>query len=332
MSSLLLSALGVVCPSCDQLNPPRAQQCSACGKPASSGPAAPKATAPASSAPKLTPAAAKPAARPEVVPPGMKPSSRPPVVTSFASSPGGAGPPVIAPSIAPSAPARPAAGVAKPTAAPSKFGVLLISGPSKGQRLRLPAAPCPVGRSKGTLLFQDDPYVSAHHATFVVKESGLFIKDEGSPSGIFVTISAPENLSANSFFSVGPRLFRYGGPVVQPAAPPLPGRLVYGAPVPQGQILYSVEEILIGGRTGKAIVSPGPLITVGQSNCDFAIADTALAGRHCELSPSPKGAQLRDLSGGLGTFVRVGSGAERPLRVGDRVRIGQQVLQIETAA
>jgi hypothetical protein len=36
---------------------------------------------------------------------------------------------------------------------------------------------------------------------------------------------------------------------------------------------------------------------------------------------------IRDLSGGLGTFVRfVG---ERTLKPGDRVRIGQQTLQVE---
>jgi hypothetical protein len=35
------------------------------------------------------------------------------------------------------------------------------------------------------------------------------------------------------------------------------------------------------------------------------------------------------LSGGLGTFVRLASGVERPLRPGDRVRLGQHVLQVE---
>jgi len=40
---------------------------------------------------------------------------------------------------------------------------------------------------------------------------------------------------------------------------------------------------------------------------------------------------LRDLSGGLGTFVRLAI-QERPLKSGDRVRIGQQTLSVEMAA
>jgi hypothetical protein len=38
---------------------------------------------------------------------------------------------------------------------------------------------------------------------------------------------------------------------------------------------------------------------------------------------------LRDLSGGLGTYVRIAPATERPLRAGDRVRIGQHIFQIE---
>ena len=41
----------------------------------------------------------------------------------------------------------------------------------------------------------------------------------------------------------------------------------------------------------------------------------------------PTGAMIRDLSGGLGTYIRVKG--ERALKAGDRIRIGQQTLQLE---
>ncbi len=105
---------------------------------------------------------------------------------------------------------------------------------------------------------------------------------------------------------------------------------VYGAPVPLGQAVYGVEEVLVGGRAGRAVVTAAPLLTIGQANCDLSFpGDEGLAGRHCELSPTPTGALLRDLSGGLGTYVRLAAGVERPLRPGDRVRLGQHVLQVE---
>ncbi len=81
------------------------------------------------------------------------------------------------------------------------------------------------------------------------------------------------------------------------------------------------------------VVTAAQLLTIGQANCDLAYPnDEGLAGRHCELSPSPSGAILRDLSGGLGTYVRIAPLTERPLRPGDRVRVGQHVLQVEALA
>jgi len=98
--------------------------------------------------------------------------------------------------------------------------------------------------------------------------------------------------------------------------------------VPNGQVHYAVEEVLLGDRGGRCLLSPGPVLTVGQGRCDFSYPnDEGLAPRHCEISPLPDGAMIRDLSGGLGTYVRVSG--ERPIKTGDRLRIGQQTLQVE---
>jgi pSer/pThr/pTyr-binding forkhead associated (FHA) protein len=70
------------------------------------------------------------------------------------------------------------------------------------------------------------------------------------------------------------------------------------------------------------------VLSVGQSRCDFSYPnDEGLAPRHCELSPQPTGAMVRDQSGGLGTYVRISE--EHPLKPGDRFRVGQQTLQVE---
>jgi pSer/pThr/pTyr-binding forkhead associated (FHA) protein len=100
--------------------------------------------------------------------------------------------------------------------------------------------------------------------------------------------------------------------------------------VPPGQGVYGVEEVLVGGRSGRTVVTSAPLMTIGQANCDFSYPqEEGLAGRHCELSFTPAGAQLRDLSGGLGTYVRIPPSVDRPLRAGDRVRLGQHIVQVE---
>ncbi|MFY2558367.1 FHA domain-containing protein [Corallococcus terminator] len=296
---------------------------------------------------------------PSAIPPGMRPSARTPPPTAAAGlmveRPANTRPPAAPPSLVPrgTAPAGPAntrppppvpdaalpgraGATAPPVAAPrpapaaSRFGLAVIAGSTKGQRYKLPVTGCVVGRQRGAILFPDDGFVSPLHATFLVKDGALFVRDESSASGVFVTVAGTEAITARTHFSAGQRLFRFTGRLESPA--PVAGRpLVYGAPVPLGQAVYGVEEVIFGGRGGRAVVTAAPLLTLGQAHCDLSFpGDEGLAGRHCELSPTPTGALLRDLSGGLGTYVRIPAGEERPLRPGDRVRLGQHVLQVET--
>ncbi|MCY1014447.1 FHA domain-containing protein [Pyxidicoccus sp. MSG2] len=277
-------------------------------------------TAPAGGAASVPPVAAARASAggPASVPPGPAVTRPPPPVPDSAMplKPG------AAPAATPGAP-RPA-----PPAA-SRFGLAVIAGSTRGQRYKLPVTGCVVGRQRGAILFSDDAYVSPLHATFLVKDGALFVRDESSASGVFVAVAGTEALAPRTLFSAGQRLFRYTGRL-EPVAPVAGRPHVYGAPVPLGQAVYGVEEVLVGGRAGRAVVTAAPLLTIGQANCDLSFpGDEGLAGRHCELSPTPTGALLRDLSGGLGTYVRLAAGVERPLRPGDRVRLGQHVLQVE---
>ncbi|REG37225.1 FHA domain protein [Archangium gephyra] len=358
MSQLLLSALAVVCPNCDGYNPPRAEVCASCGTSLSEAPATakppPSRTPPASSPGKPGSGVSRMpvgTGRPPESPPGLRPaSSRTPAPVASAggiplasrAAPGVAAPrsPVAPlPLTRPAAPSAPPVGAPKPAAAPasgarpapaaSRFGLAVVAGTTRGQRFKLPVTGCTVGRTRGAILFADDVFVSAQHATFLIKDNVLHVRDESSASGVYVTIPGAETILPLSFFSAGQRLFRFLGKLEAP--PPLAGRpTVYGAPVPPGQGVYGVEEVLVGGRSGRTVVTSTPLLTIGQANCDFSYAqEEGLAGRHCELSFTPAGAQLRDLSGGLGTYVRIAPSVERPLRPGDRVRLGQHIVQVE---
>jgi hypothetical protein len=293
--------------------------------------AAPAARAPERAVPPIAPAISERSAPPVTDTPVARPG--PPVPDAPVARPA---PPIPdAPAPRPAAPAAapaPAAspGTARPAPAASRFGLTVIAGTTKGQRYKLPVTGCVVGRSRGAILLQDDAFVSALHATFLVKDGALFIRDESSVSGVYVTIPGTEAIAPRTLFSAGSRLFRFSGrieiPIAQPGQP-----VIYGAPVPLGQAIYVVEEVLLGGRSGRAVMSAAALLTIGQTHCDLGYPqDDSLATRHCELSPTPAGAMLRDLSGGLGTYVRIPPGTERPLRAGDRVRIGQHIFQIES--
>jgi len=254
----------------------------------------------------------------DVVPPGMRPPPRP---AAPATNPGDQ--PIPASELVRRPPAAPS-----PAAQPSKFSLAALAGTQRGQRVRLSQS-CQVGKSRGQILFSEDPYLSPLHASLTVRDGRLFIKDENSASGTFVSVPGQEQIQQNAHFSAGLRLFRFMGLLNAPQNARSGAAIIYGAPLPPGHVVYGVEEILLGNRGGRAVVTGGALLTIGSSKCDLSYpGDEGMATRHCELSPTPNGALLRDLSGGLGTFVRL-TGTERALNPGDKIRIGNQVLQVE---
>jgi hypothetical protein len=316
MVALLTRTLGVICPSCDFLNVAGATRCLACGS-ATDGAAQPRSPV----------AAHPPAAQPTQAREPPASPTRPGGLGRSASLQTPVPAPVNPPAIRPGPP-RTAPPPPSPAPGGVKFGLTVVAGPARGQRFKLNPNGSQLGRSRGVLLFPDDPFVSPLHATFFVRDGKLFVRDENSTSGVYASVTNAESLTPGSAFSAGLRLFRYGG-AIEPQPPwNRVDLLVYGAPLPNNAIHYAVEEILLGYRTGRCLVTPGPALSIGQGRCDFSYPDDdTLAPRHCEMAPTPTGAMIRDLSGGLGTFVRVSR--ERSVKPGDRLRIGQQTIQVD---
>lgn len=306
--NVLLAQLGIVCPRCDAYNAPKSVSCQACraelgffespsAKPATAGRIA--------AAPSTKPATAE---AQQAAPPAAK-------IPSVASMP-----------------------AAPPAPKPGSMGGVASSGPrfrlvavrgtvGPGSAFKLAGQSVSAGRSKGILLFPNDAFVAPLHCTFFYKEARLFVRDESSPSGTFVTV-AREAIAPNTFFAVGDTLLRYLGPLPAPAPAAV---LHYGAPLP-AQPLYLLEEILEGLRPGRCLARVGPVVTVGSAGCEFLIAgDPTVAPRHCEVAFSPQGATLKDLGTPAGTFLRLPPGGERELKPGEQVRIGNEILRVEAA-
>lgn len=348
MAALLTKTLGVVCPNCDFLNVVGAVRCMACNAATFQAPTASSGSG-IVAAPPAGAVATSTGSGVAGSPPGLRrstaslPTPPPSSPTSGASAPEPLGHPPAPSAVFKGNPARPtfessqqavastpAAG-ATPASTSPKFGLTVLAGPARGQRFRLGANGAQVGRSKGVILFPDDPFVSPLHAVLTIRDGKLMVRDESSTSGVYVSISGQETIPAGGSFATGLRLFRYVG-AIEPTPPWNKVDVqIYGAPLPNGQVHYAIEEVLLGDRAGRCIATPGPVLTIGQGKCDFAFGnDDGLAPRHCEVAPMPMGAMIRDLSGGLGTYVKISG--ERALKAGDRLRIGQQTLQIEVIA
>ena len=278
----------------------------------------------------------------EPTPPGLRLVQGPLVAPAARPKPPPAAPPVLKASATPqvipasellrkpSAPAPPLA--PNVAAAASPWVLTVLQGEGQGQRYRIPTAGLVIGRAKGALLFPEDSSLSPLHASLRVVQGRLVLKDEGSTSGVFVSLTVDEPLAVRGQFCVGQRLFRYLGPLGA-ATKAVPGTpKIYGAPYPEFP-LYAVEELLWGGRPGRVLTHPGPTIAMGSAAPTEWVfsTDATLAPRHCELRVGPSGAVLRDLSQGRGTFIRLAPGTERPLAATAKLRIGRQVLQIHPA-
>ncbi|HET6411390.1 MAG TPA: FHA domain-containing protein [Anaeromyxobacter sp.] len=364
----LTGILGIVCRRCDAYNEPGTEVCTGCGKPLFEGGKPPPPEPPSQ---RLTVPAPGPFAplRAAAAPVGKMTSAGQPVVRSFQRVARTA-PPSQAPRSSPASllmkcprcGAEASAGTfcprcgqglgsrgtqfmapvgEKPRAVPETY-VELAPGRAKlilergagreGESYKLDAPVTEVGRTRGAILFPDDPTLSAHHASFLFRNGSLHVRDEGAPGGIHLRLrglSIP--LKPGDHLVVGDRLLRYAGPL-PPAAPPPPppeGTRLLGAPRPAGSAVV-LEEVLEGGATGRVFVRPGPSVTIGRAGCAVNLGeDPYLSQAHAELLVDASGGvRVRDLGSSNGTFARLPPRSERELRDADVVRMGREVLRV----
>lgn len=330
--SRLTGVLGSVCRKCDAFNEPGNVVCVSCGEPVprpapvlSHGPA--PAPPPESPPPELPPIDFEAVL---VEDPDFEPTTapRPIALVDPVPEPGRPGDHSTGPSLPfESVALEPsAAGAAGP-----RFQLVLERGDGReGQVLPLSGGEATLGGPKASLPFPDDPWMAPLHATLLVRDGALHVRDEGSAGGTFLRLrglSVP--LRAGDAFVLGDRLVRYGG-VLPPAAPPAPdGTRRLGSPRPAGPAIL-LEERLAGGATGRVWLRTGPSVTLGRAGCAVNLGDDPfLSQAHAELVVEPDGTtRLRDLGSANGTFVRIPPRAERELRDGDRIRAGRQVLRV----
>lgn len=202
-----------------------------------------------------------------------------------------------------------------------------------GAVFRLNAQEAGAGRSRGVILFPDDPCLAPLHATFFYRDGVLHVRDEGAPGGIFLRLRGlTVPIKPGDLFAVGDRLLRYAGPLPPPPPPPPDGSRKLGSPRPPS-VSVLVEEWLEGGVGGRVYLRSGPSVTLGRAGCSINLGDDPfLSQAHAEIVVDPDGtAKLRDLGSSNGTFVRTPPKAERELHDGDMLRMGREVLRVSIA-
>lgn len=310
--------LGLVCDSCDALNPLNASACQSCGTNLGIAPAPAK----KGSSPSVNTAAAE---RP-------CPSCGTQVAANFKFCPA-CGKPMqeAAPAPAPAGKHAPKTMFFSAMQAPRPKLILIKGEGMDGVSYMLSGTDHVAGRLEGAILFPEDPLLSPRHANFVYKDGKLFVRDESSANGVFVRIIRPQMLQPGSTFLVGEQLLRVEA--VKEDSVPAPdddGTYFYGSPKRPSRL--QLVQMLAGGYPGMIYRAREDTLTIGREGNDVNFPeDPFISGRHASISAmdTREGVrfQLTDLGSKNGTFVRVPD--ETPLFHGDYVFIGQQLLRVE---
>jgi pSer/pThr/pTyr-binding forkhead associated (FHA) protein len=185
-----------------------------------------------------------------------------------------------------------------------------------------------VGRSDAAMiLFEEDRFLSPVHANFFYRFGTLMVRDEGSVNGVYIRIKGMVAVQFGDRFLVGEQMLEVQDTPESTVPEPIDdGTYFFGSP--RRPAYFRVVQILRGGAVGFAYRADSPVTTVGREGNDIDFPDDPfISGRHARLSWKNKQLSLTDLDSKNGTFLRISG--EYPLKHGDYVFMGQQLLRVE---
>jgi pSer/pThr/pTyr-binding forkhead associated (FHA) protein len=253
-------------------------------------------------------------------PPPMAPMAPPPpiaqspLVVNFANGPTPgplAGPPTI------------------PNAVAWGTAVLVNRDGSDGTRFPLSGEYMIVGRQGADIAFEEDRFLARQHARLENGPEGTKVLPLDGLNGVFRKVDAPVEITDNMMILVGREVLRYEKVdteerVVHPLV--RHGVALFGSPPrePWGRLVQIVPS---GGyRDVRHLV--GDEIVLGREEGDLVYRDDAfMSRRHAAMTWDGKRAMITDLTSSNGTFVRITG--PTPLKHGDHLRMGDQLLRVE---
>jgi len=317
------------CPRCGALAQPGFAYCQQCGlhlqgmPPPDPGPARVRPTA-------ATPATGRPltagnAAVDPLIATVASDSLRPGAIPGLGGVAAPLGGPTGAVAATPATPTpRPQAGAAWGTA------VLVNRDGSDGQRYPLVGEYLVVGRAGADIAFEEDRFLGRQHARLERGADGAIrIVPIETLNGVFRKADAPIELADGMHILVGREVLRFER--VDPEEANLHplvrhGVALFGSPPrePWGRLLQIVPN---GGYRDVRHLAAEEVV-LGREEGDIVFRDDAfMSRRHAALTWDGQHARLTDLGSSNGTFVRVTG--PTPLKHGDHVRMGDQLLRIE---
>lgn len=181
-----------------------------------------------------------------------------------------------------------------------------------------------IGRLHGEI-FENDGYLSPTHAMLIVdfQNQSALIRDLGSLNGVFVKMTAEENLQSGQIIRIGQELLRFD--TIEAPRPLEDGTEVMGSPNPG---YWGKLTVVIGRNVdGAAYPLLGEAVTLGRERGEINFPDDGyVSGLHARISAQDDVVVLADLGSSNGTFIKVQG--ERPVGNGSFVLLGQQLFRL----
>ncbi len=188
-----------------------------------------------------------------------------------------------------------------------------------------------IGRRTGTLLFEDDGYLSDRHVRLERREGNYHLVDLDSLNGVYVRIRQKEELKDGIRALVGMEVLRFEL-ISEQERDPAPavehGVLVFGTPpkLPWARL----RQVTTAGICRDIFHLYRAEVVVGRESGDIVFSDDDFMSRmHAAIRNEGGKAWLVDLNSSNGTYIQVDK--ERLLVPGDFIRLGDQLLRYEEA-
>lgn len=186
-----------------------------------------------------------------------------------------------------------------------------------------------IGRRTGTLLFEDDGYLSERHVRLERRQGRFVLMDLDSLNGVFFRIRQKEELYPGARILVGMELLRFDL-VPEHERDPAPamehGVLVFGTPpkLPWARL----RQLTTAGITRDTYHLYRAEVVLGRESGDILFSDDDFMSRmHAAVRNEGGKAWIVDLNSSNGTYLQVRG--ERTLAAGDYLRLGDQLLRFE---
>lgn len=231
------------------------------------------------------------------------------------------------------APAPAAAAVAVPVArAAGAWGtaVLVNRDGSDGQRFPLTSEDTVIGRGGADIAFDEDRFLARQHARLERATDGnVRIHPIDGVNGVYKKADGAVELADGALILVGREVLRFEkvAPEERTVTPLVRhGVALFGSPPrdPWGRL----HQLIPSGGCRDVRHLVGNEVVLGREEGDIVFRDDAfMSRRHAAVTWDGKRALLTDLGSSNGTFVRLTG--PTPLKNGDHVRVGDQLLRIE---